>query len=124
MSPLPSASGPNEGLQPHALQVTGLGQNTAWLYLNAGVSALGGLYLLGFSFRHLGASAYGLYALVATALAVFGTVDFGLRLFVIRATARDSESFSEGALRYGKSLSWGRIAEQHAGLYRDVVTKR
>jgi len=77
------------------LQVTGLGQNTAWLYLNAGASALGGLYLLGFSFRHLGASTYGLYALVATVLAVFGTVDFGLRLFVIRATARDSESFSE-----------------------------
>jgi O-antigen/teichoic acid export membrane protein len=65
------------------------------LYLNAGASVLGGLYLLAFSFRHLGASTYGIYALVATVLGVFGTVDFGLRLLVIRATARDSASFQE-----------------------------
>ncbi len=95
MTTLPSTHGLDEGLEPEALQVSGLGQNTAWLYLNAGTSALGGLFLLGFSFRHLGASSYGLYALVATVLAVFGTVDFGLKLFVIRATARDSESFTD-----------------------------
>ena len=93
LTTLPSPSGPDEGLQPEALQVTGLGRNAAWLYLNAGASALGGLYLLGFSFRHLGASTYGIYALAATVLGVFGTVDFGLRLMVVRATARDSLSF-------------------------------
>jgi O-antigen/teichoic acid export membrane protein len=64
------------------------------LYLNTGTSALGGLYLLGFSFRHLGATTYGLYALTATVLGVFGTVDFGLRLMVVRATAHDSGSFA------------------------------
>jgi O-antigen/teichoic acid export membrane protein len=95
MTTLPSSSGLDEGQQPETLQVSGLGHNAAWLYLNAGVSALGGLYLLGFSFRELGASTYGLYALVATVLAVFGTVDFGLRLLVIRATARDSETFAD-----------------------------
>lgn len=95
MTSLPTPSGPDEGLQPESLQVTGLGHNAAWLYLNAGTSALGGLYLLSFSFRHLGASTYGLYALAATVLGVFGTVDFGLRMFVIRATARDSRSFTD-----------------------------
>jgi O-antigen/teichoic acid export membrane protein len=95
MTTIPSPSGFDEGLQPEALQVSGLGHNAAWLYLNAGVSALGGLYLLGFSLRQLGESSYGLYALVATVLAVFGAVDFGLRLLVIRATARDSESFAD-----------------------------
>ena len=95
MTTIPSPLGMDEGPLPEMLQVSGLGRNTAWLYFNAGASALGGLYLLGFSFRHLGASDYGLYALVAAVLAVFGTVDFGLRLFVIRATARDSESFSK-----------------------------
>jgi O-antigen/teichoic acid export membrane protein len=95
LTTLPSPSGPDEGLQAEALQVTGLGRNAGWLYLNAGTSALGNLYLLGFSFRHLGASTYGVYALVATVLGVFGTVDFGLRLLVIRATARDSESFTD-----------------------------
>ncbi len=92
---LPSPAGPEEGSQPEALQVTGLGRNAAWLYMNAGASAIAGLFLLGFSFRHLGASAYGLYALVATVVGVFGTVDFGLRLWLIRATARDSPSFSD-----------------------------
>ncbi len=100
---IPSPSGPNEGLQPEALQVTGLGRNAAWLYLNAGTSAIGGLYLLGFSFRHLGASTYGLYALAATVLGVFGTVDFGLRMFVIRATARDSGSFTDDERRQARS---------------------
>ena len=95
MTTLPSPSGPDEGVQPGALQVTGLGRNAAWLYLNAGGSALGGLYLLGFSFRHLGASTYGLYALAATVLGVFGTVDFGLKLLVIRCTARDSVLFTD-----------------------------
>jgi len=65
------------------------------LYLNAVTSALGNLYLLGFSFRHLGSSTYGVYALAATVLAIFGTVDFGLRLLVVRATARDSVSFND-----------------------------
>ena len=95
MTAIPSPSGSEDGVQPNALQVTGLGRNAGWLYLNAGTSALGGLYLVGFSFRHLGASAYGLYVLATTVLAIFGTVDFGLRLLVIRATARDSESFSD-----------------------------
>jgi len=99
MTTLPEPSGSDGGLLPPALSVTGLGHNTAWLYLNAGASVLGGLFLLGFSFRHLGASTYGVYALVATAFAVFGTVDFGLRLFVIRATARDSESFAHDERR-------------------------
>jgi O-antigen/teichoic acid export membrane protein len=94
MTMLPSPAEPDEGLKPQALRVTGLGHNAFWLYLNAGVSALGGLYLLAFSFRHLGASTYGLYALVVTVLALFGTFDFGLKLFVIRATTRDSESFA------------------------------
>ena len=93
LTTLPSPSGPDEGLQPEALQVTGLGRNAAWLYLNAGASALGGLYLLGFSFRHLGPSTYGIYTLAATVLGVFGTVNFGLRLMVVRAAARDSLSF-------------------------------
>jgi O-antigen/teichoic acid export membrane protein len=95
LTTIPSPAGPDEGLPPEALQVTGLGRNAAWLYLNAATSALGGLYLLGFSFRHLGASSYGLYALAATVLGVFGTVDFGLRMFVVRATARDSGSFTD-----------------------------
>ena len=99
LTTIPSPSGPDEGLQPGALQVTGLGHNAAWLYLNAGTSAIGGLYLLSLSFRHLGASTYGLYALAATVLGVFGTVDFGLRMFVIRATARDSGSFTDDERR-------------------------
>jgi len=99
MTTLPSPLGFDEGQQPGTLQVSGLGHNAAWLYLNMGASALGGLYLLGFSFRQLGASAYGLYALVATVLAVFGTVDFGLKLFVIRSTARDSDSFDDDERR-------------------------
>ena len=100
---MPSPSGPDEGLQPEALQVTGLGHNAAWLYLNAGASALGGLYLLSFSFRQLGAATYGLYALAATVLGVFGTVDFGLRMFVIRATARDSGSFTNDERQRARS---------------------
>jgi len=99
MTTLPSPLGFDEGQQPGTLQVSGLGHNAAWLYLNMGASALGGLYLLGFSFRQLGASAYGVYALVATVLAVFGTVDFGLKLFVIRSTARDSDSFDDDERR-------------------------
>ena len=93
MTTLPSPSGAEDG--PQVLQITGLGSNASWLYLNAGVAAVGGLYLIGFSFRHLGAFTYGLYALAATVLGVFTTIDFGLKLLVIRSTARDSASFPE-----------------------------
>ena len=95
MTLLPPPAGLDDGTQPEALQVSGLGRNATWLYVDSLTSILGGIFLLGFSFRRLGASEYGLYALVTTVLAVFGTVDFGLKLFVIRATARDSESFAE-----------------------------
>jgi len=128
---LPPPTVPEEGLQPEALQVTGLGRNAAWLYLNAGTSALGGLYLLSFSFRHLGASTYGLYALAATILGVFGTIDFGLRLLVIRATARDSVSFTDDERRRARSdveaahttyAIWGLAVLVGTGILTILVT--
>ncbi len=100
MTTLPSPSGAEDG--PQALQITGLGSNASWLYLNAAVAAVGGLFLIGFSFRHLGAFTYGLYALAATVLGIFTTIDFGLKLLVMRATARDSASFSEDARRQAR----------------------
>ena len=130
MTIIPSPSGLDEGPQSEALQVSGLGRNTAWLYLNAAASALGGLYVLGFSFRHLGASDYGLYALVVTVLAVFGSVDFGMKLFVIRATARDSQTFAENerlqaqrdvASAHNAYAVWGLVVLAATGIGMFIV---
>jgi O-antigen/teichoic acid export membrane protein len=56
-------------------------------------AALAGLFLLGYSLRRLGTATYGLFALAVVAISILGTIDFGLRLSVIRATARDTDAF-------------------------------
>jgi O-antigen/teichoic acid export membrane protein len=71
-----------------------MGRGIAWRYTCQAVSAAGGLFLVGFAFRKLGASTYGAYALVITVLGLLGTVDYGLNMSVVRAAARDNPSFS------------------------------
>jgi O-antigen/teichoic acid export membrane protein len=76
------------------LRISGLGRGIAWRYSCQAASAAGGLFLVGFAFRKLGASTYGAYALVVTVLGLLGTVDYGLNMSVVRAAARDNPSFS------------------------------
>lgn len=64
-----------------------MGRGIAWRYTCQAVSAAGGLFLVGFAFRRLGASTYGAYALVITVLGLLGTVDYGLNMSVVRAAA-------------------------------------
>jgi O-antigen/teichoic acid export membrane protein len=71
-----------------------MGRGIAWRYACQAVSAGGGLFLVGFAFRKLGASTYGAYALVVTVLGLLGTVDYGFNMSVVRAAARDNPSFS------------------------------
>jgi O-antigen/teichoic acid export membrane protein len=85
---------PEAGQESPLLRVSGIGRGIAWRYSCQAVSAAGGLFLVGFAFRKLGASTYGAYALVITVLGLLGTVDFGLSMSVVRATARDNPSFS------------------------------
>jgi len=73
---------------------SGIGRGIAWRYASQAVSAAGGLFLIGFAFRKLGASTYGAYALVVTVLGLLGTVDYGFNMSVVRAAARDNPSFS------------------------------
>jgi O-antigen/teichoic acid export membrane protein len=70
-----------------------MGRGIAWRYACQGVSAAGGLFLVGFAFRKLGATTYGAYALVVTVLGLLGTVDYGFNMSVVRAAARDNPSF-------------------------------
>jgi O-antigen/teichoic acid export membrane protein len=71
-----------------------MGRGIAWRYASQAISAAGGLFLVGFAFRKLGASTYGAYALVVTVVGLLGTVDYGFSMSVVRATARDNPSFS------------------------------
>lgn len=75
------------------LVVSGVGRNTLWQYANLLASSLAGLFLLAFSLRRLGVAAYGLFALAFVVIGILGVVDFGLRMSVVRAAARDTDSF-------------------------------
>ncbi|MHB8219925.1 MAG: oligosaccharide flippase family protein [Acidimicrobiales bacterium] len=75
------------------LVVSGVGRNTLWQYANLLASSVAGLFLLAFSLRRLGTAAYGLFALAFVAIGILGMVDFGLRLSVVRAAARDNDTF-------------------------------
>ncbi len=82
------------GVDASVLVVSGLGRNALWQYANFIASALAGIFIVGFALRRLGTSAYGLFALAVAIIGILNTVDFGLQLAVIRATARDSDAFS------------------------------
>lgn len=88
---------------PSDLVVSGLGRNTLWQYANLLASSLAGLFIVAFALRRLGTAAYGLFALVVTAVGIFNTIDFGLRLSVIRATAHDTDAFATGERAQARS---------------------
>lgn len=97
MTETPLQRGGEAEEHPAGLRVKGLGRNAAWVYLNAGGSSVGGLFVLAYAFRRIGASNYGSFALVASIFGVLTTLDFGLRFLVMRSTARDSDGFSEAS---------------------------
>lgn len=111
------------GATPSDLVVSGLGRNTLWQYANMLGAALAGLFLLGFTLRRLGTATYGLFALAVTAIGILGTVDFGLRLSVIRATARDTDAFPAGERAQARSdVEAAHFAYGSAGAAAAVVT--
>ena len=57
-------------------------------------SSLAGIFIVALALRRLGTAAYGLFALAVAIIGLLNTVDFGLQLTVIRATARDTDVFS------------------------------
>ncbi len=87
----PSPESRHDGL---LAPVSGIGRGIAWRYAGQAVSAVGGLFLVAFAFRRLGASTYGGYALVVTVLGLLGTVNYGFNMSVVRAAASDNPSFS------------------------------
>jgi O-antigen/teichoic acid export membrane protein len=76
------------------MRVTGIGRGIAWRYASQALSAAGGLFLIGFVLRAVGAKTYGVFALVVTLLGLLSSVDFGLNMSIVRAVARDSASAS------------------------------
>lgn len=105
------------------LVVSGLGRNTLWQYVNLVGAALAGLFLLGFTLRRLGTATYGLFAVAVVAVGILGTIDFGLRLSVIRATARDTDAFSAGERAQARSdVEAAHFAYASAGATAAVVT--
>ena len=92
---IPTApTGPLPGSDAATLVISGLGRNALWQYINFFASSLAGIFIVGFALRRLGTAAYGLFALAVAIIGILNTVDFGLRLAVVRATARDSDAFT------------------------------
>ncbi len=92
---IPSApTGFIPGADPSTLVISGLGRNTLWRYVNLLASSLAGIFIVALALRRLGTAAYGLFALAVAIIGLLNTVDFGLQLAVIRATARDTDVFS------------------------------
>ena len=111
------------GVGPSAQVVSGLGRNALWQYLNFFASSLAGIFIIGFSVRRLGTAAYGLFALAVAIIGILNTVDFGLRLAVIRATARDADSFkSDERAQARGDVGAAHFAYGSAGIVAVVVS--
>jgi O-antigen/teichoic acid export membrane protein len=80
----------DEGPSPSSA-LAGLGRSIAWSYAGLATSAVSGLIVTAYALRRVGAEVFGVFALATTVLALFTTLDFGLSLAVVRATARDRD---------------------------------
>ena len=103
--------------------ISGLGRNALWQYANFLAASFAGIFIIGFALRRLGTAAYGLFALAVAVIGILNTVDFGLRLAVIRATARDNDVFSaDERVQARNDVEAAHFAYGSAGTVATVVT--
>lgn len=111
------------GVAPSALVISGLGRNTLWQYANFLAASFAGIFIIGFALRRLGTAAFGLFALAVAIIGILNIVNFGLRLGVIRATARDTDVFSVGERAQARSdVEAAHFAYGTAGAGATVVS--
>jgi O-antigen/teichoic acid export membrane protein len=80
-----------------ATNASSIGRNIVWSYGGQAASLLSSVVVAAVAFRRLGAPGFGVYALVVSITSLLGTVNFGLNLAVIQATARDDPAFVDSS---------------------------